>query len=163
MVSCGVFTLLWNCVGVCYPERKSKTGMQHRIECIGVHDHDLSDVHEQRECVCVFHADGSHCTYNTKQKPCRQYNDCITYVDEFMVVTLLQIVKDRSVVKVCQVGHILCLLIFWWIDLCDQIFLEIFGLIEFFLFCLVFVCVFRQSQRAICHRFADFEILTSRV
>lgn len=104
--------------------------------------------------MCVFHADDSHCTYNTKQKPCRQYNDCITYVDEFMVVTLLQIVKDRSIVKVCQVGHILCLLIFWWIDLCDQIFLEIFGLIEF----CFFLYVFLDRVRAFCHRFSEFEI-----
>lgn len=42
-----------------------------------------------------------------------------TYVDKFRVVTLLQVVKNRSIVKVCQVWHIFCLLIFWWIDLCD--------------------------------------------
>lgn len=41
-----------------------------------------------------------------------------TYVDKFSVITLLQVVEHRGIVKISQVRHILCLLVFWWIDLC---------------------------------------------
>lgn len=42
-----------------------------------------------------------------------------TYVDEFMIVSLLQVMKYRSIVKIGQIGHIFGFLIFRWIDLRD--------------------------------------------
>jgi len=47
-----------------------------------------------------------------------------TYVDELSVVTLLEIVQDRGVVKVCQVGHILSLLILGRVHLLQQVLLQ---------------------------------------
>lgn len=36
--------------------------------------------------------------------------------------------QDRGIVKICQVGHILAFLVFRWVDLADQILLEVLGL-----------------------------------
>lgn len=52
-----------------------------------------------------------------------------TYVDQLVVVTLLQVMQHRGIVKVCQVGHILRFLVFRGIDLAQLIFLEIFRLL----------------------------------
>lgn len=51
-----------------------------------------------------------------------------TYVDQLMVVSLLQVMEDRSIVKIGQIGHIFGFLVFWWIDLLEKIFLKITGL-----------------------------------
>lgn len=48
-----------------------------------------------------------------------------TYVDQLVVITLAQVMQHRSVVKIRQIGHILCLLVFGRIDLLEQIFLQI--------------------------------------
>lgn len=55
-----------------------------------------------------------------------------TYVDELVVVTLLQVMQYGGIVKICQVGHILSFLVFRGIDLCQLIFLEIFRLVFYF-------------------------------
>lgn len=47
-----------------------------------------------------------------------------TYVDQLMVVTLPQVVQDGGVVEVCQVGHILSLLILRWVHLLQKVLLE---------------------------------------
>lgn len=52
-----------------------------------------------------------------------------TYVDQLVVVTLLQVMQHRGIVKICQVGHILRFLVFRGIDLANLIFLEIFRLL----------------------------------
>lgn len=36
--------------------------------------------------------------------------------------------ENRGIVKVCQVGHIFAFFVFGWIDLSNEIFLEILGL-----------------------------------
>lgn len=51
-----------------------------------------------------------------------------TYVNKFMVISLLQVIQNRSVVEVCQVGHILAFLVLRWVDLSNKIFLEVFRL-----------------------------------
>ena len=52
-----------------------------------------------------------------------------TYVDQFGEVSLLEIVKDRGIVQVCQVGHILTFFVFWRIQLLQQILLQSFLLL----------------------------------
>lgn len=52
-----------------------------------------------------------------------------TYVDKFVVVSLFQVMEYRGIIKVCQVRHILSLLVFWWIHLCELILLEILALL----------------------------------
>ena len=49
-------------------------------------------------------------------------------VDELVDVARLQVVKYGSVVEVSQVGHVLALLEFRWVDLGNQILLEVLGL-----------------------------------
>jgi hypothetical protein len=51
-----------------------------------------------------------------------------TYVDKFIKITLSQVMENRGIVKVCQVGHILTFFVFWRVDLIDEVFLEILGL-----------------------------------
>lgn len=51
-----------------------------------------------------------------------------TYIDKLVIVSLLQVMKYRGIVKVCQVRHIFSFFVFWWIDLVDLFFLEILGL-----------------------------------
>lgn len=41
-----------------------------------------------------------------------------------MVITLLEIVQDRRIVKVGQVGHVLGLLVLRWVHLADLLLLE---------------------------------------
>lgn len=48
-----------------------------------------------------------------------------SYVDELVVVTLFQIVQDRRIVEVCQVGHVLSLLILGRVHLLEQVFLHV--------------------------------------
>lgn len=48
-----------------------------------------------------------------------------TYVNEFMVVSLLEVMQDRSIIKVCQVGHILAFFILWGVDLIHLFLLEV--------------------------------------
>lgn len=69
--------------------------------------------------------------HNTKMEIVQNNMSDVTYIDKFMVITLFQVMKHRSIVKVCQVWHIFCLLVFWWIDLSNNIFLEIFSLFWF--------------------------------
>jgi len=52
-----------------------------------------------------------------------------TYVDKLVQITLSQVMEDRGIVKVCQVGHIFAFFVFGWIDLADEVFLEILGLL----------------------------------
>lgn len=54
-----------------------------------------------------------------------------TYVDQLVVVSLPQVMQNRSVVKIGQVGHIFGFLVFWRIDLWEEIFLQIAGLRSF--------------------------------
>lgn len=54
-----------------------------------------------------------------------------TYVDQLMVVSLLQVMEDRSIVKIGQIGHIFGFLVFGRIDLLEEIFLKITGLCFF--------------------------------
>lgn len=49
-----------------------------------------------------------------------------TYVDQFGNVTFTQVVQDRCVVKVCQVGHVLVLLVLRRIELLKDILLDRF-------------------------------------
>ena len=51
-----------------------------------------------------------------------------SYVDQLMVVTLLQVVEDWRIVQVGQVGHILSLLILGRVHLLQCILLEVLGL-----------------------------------
>lgn len=51
-----------------------------------------------------------------------------TYVDELMVVSLLQVMQYGGVVQVCQVGHILAFLVLGGVDLGDEVLLEILAL-----------------------------------
>jgi hypothetical protein len=46
------------------------------------------------------------------------------YVDEFAVVSLLEVVKDGSVVEEGQVGHVLCLFVLWGVHLTHKVLLE---------------------------------------
>lgn len=72
-----------------------------------------------------------HITRNGNRAKHVDFLSDATYIDKFMVITLLQVMKHRSIVKVCQVWHIFCLLVFRWIDLSNKIFLEIFSLFWF--------------------------------
>jgi len=47
-----------------------------------------------------------------------------TYVDEFSNVTLAQIVQNRCVIEVCQVGHVLSLLVFRRVKLLQEVLLD---------------------------------------
>lgn len=47
-----------------------------------------------------------------------------TYVDKLIVVTLLQVMQYGSVVEVCQVGHILSLLVLGGVHLLDLLLLQ---------------------------------------
>lgn len=51
-----------------------------------------------------------------------------TYIDELVVVSLSQVMENGGIVKIGQVRHILGLFVFWWIDLLEDIFLEILRL-----------------------------------
>ena len=46
----------------------------------------------------------------------------LTYINQFVFVTCFQIVKHTGIVQVCQVGHILSLLILGRIHLLQQVF-----------------------------------------
>ena len=73
-----------------------------------------------------------------------------TYVDQLSVVTLLQVMQHRGIVKVCQVGHILGFLVFRGIDLGQLVFLEVLGLLFFIVFvwvCVGFVRILRSNVR----------------
>lgn len=48
-----------------------------------------------------------------------------TYVNELMVVSLLEVMQDRSIIKVCQVGHILAFFILGGVDLSHLFLLEV--------------------------------------
>jgi hypothetical protein len=48
-----------------------------------------------------------------------------TYVNEFMVISLLEIMQHRSIIKVCQVGHILAFFILGGVDLGYLLLLEV--------------------------------------
>lgn len=65
-----------------------------------------------------------------------------TYVDKFVKITLSQVMENRGIVKVCQVGHIFGFFVFWRIDLLKDVFLEILTLLffnrRFFLFDSIF-------------------------
>lgn len=50
------------------------------------------------------------------------------YVDEFGVVTLLQVVEDRSIVEVSQIGHVFGFLILGRVHLLQLVLLEVLGL-----------------------------------
>lgn len=50
------------------------------------------------------------------------------YVDELGVVTLLQVVEDRSIVEVGQIGHVLGFLILGRVHLLQLVLLEVLGL-----------------------------------
>lgn len=52
----------------------------------------------------------------------------LPYVDELGVVTLLQVVEDRSIVEVGQIGHILGFLILGRVHLLQLVLLEVPGL-----------------------------------
>lgn len=52
----------------------------------------------------------------------------LPYVDELGVVTLLQVVEDRSIVEIGQIGHVFGFLILGRIHLLQLILLEIPGL-----------------------------------
>lgn len=54
----------------------------------------------------------------------------LTYVNKLMVISLLQVIQNRSVVEVCQVGHILAFFVLRWVDLAYKILLEVFCLWE---------------------------------
>lgn len=62
----------------------------------------------------------------------------LTYVDELSNVSFAQVVQHRSVVQVCQVGHILALLVLWWIQLLQQILLD--RALQFAHVCVVCTC-----------------------
>lgn len=47
------------------------------------------------------------------------------YVDQLMVVSLLQVMQNWSVVKISQVGHIFGFFVFRGVDLGDQFLLEV--------------------------------------
>ena len=49
-----------------------------------------------------------------------------TYVDQFSEISLFQVVEDRGIIQVGQVGHVLSLLILGRIQLLQKIFLDIF-------------------------------------
>jgi len=51
-----------------------------------------------------------------------------SYIDELGVVTLLQVVEDRSIVEVSQIGHVLAFLILGRIHLLQLVLLEVLGL-----------------------------------
>lgn len=51
-----------------------------------------------------------------------------SYVDELGVVTLLQVVEDRSIVEVGQIGHVFGFLILGRVHLLQLILLEVLGL-----------------------------------
>jgi hypothetical protein len=46
-----------------------------------------------------------------------------------MVVSLLEVMQDRSIIKVCQVGHILAFFILGGVDLRHLFLLEVFILV----------------------------------
>jgi len=50
------------------------------------------------------------------------------YVDELGVVTLLQVVKDRSIVEVGQIRHVLAFLVLGRVHLLQLVLLEVLGL-----------------------------------
>lgn len=50
------------------------------------------------------------------------------YVDELGVVTLLQVVEDRSIVEVGQIGHVLAFLVLGRVHLLELVLLEVLGL-----------------------------------
>lgn len=50
------------------------------------------------------------------------------YVDELGVVTLLQVVEDRSIVEVGQIRHVLAFLILRRVHLLQLVLLEVLGL-----------------------------------
>lgn len=52
----------------------------------------------------------------------------LPYVDELGVVTLLQVVENRSIVEVGQIGHVLGFLILGRVHLLQLILLEVLGL-----------------------------------
>lgn len=52
-----------------------------------------------------------------------------SYVDELVVVTLLEIVKDGGVVEVGQVGHVLGFLILGRVHLLQLVLLEVLALV----------------------------------
>ena len=64
-----------------------------------------------------------------KAKASVQIGDRCTYVDKLVKITLSQVMEDRGIVKISQVGHILAFFVFGWIHLTDKVFLEVLGLI----------------------------------
>jgi hypothetical protein len=61
-----------------------------------------------------------------------------TYVDKLVKITLSQVMEDRGIVKISQVGHIFAFFVFGGVDLSNKVFLEILGLF------------FRSSRVRVC-------------
>lgn len=53
-----------------------------------------------------------------------------TYVDQLMIVSLLEVIQDGRVIQVCQVGHVLAFLVLGRVHLPYQVLLEVLGLLE---------------------------------
>ena len=51
-----------------------------------------------------------------------------TYVDKLVKITLSQVMENRSIVKISQVGHIFAFFVFGGVDLSNKVFLEVLGL-----------------------------------
>jgi hypothetical protein len=51
-----------------------------------------------------------------------------TYVDKLVKVTLSQVMKNRGIVKISQVGHVFAFFVLGRVDLSNKIFLDIFDL-----------------------------------
>lgn len=68
------------------------------------------------------------CGYEKQKRTSKAHRTQNTYVDQLGVVSLPQVMQNRSVVKIGQVGHIFGFLVFWRIDLLEEIFLQITGL-----------------------------------
>ena len=49
-----------------------------------------------------------------------------THVDQLCKIPLLQVVKDRGIVEICQVGHVLAFFVLWRIQLLEKVFLQSF-------------------------------------
>lgn len=58
----------------------------------------------------------------------RQISHPLTYVDQFVIVSLLKVIEDGSVVEVGQVGHVLVFLVLGRVHLSHFILLEVLGL-----------------------------------
>lgn len=58
-----------------------------------------------------------------------------THVNQFVEISLAQIMQHRGIVQICQIGHIFSFFVFGRIHLAHQVLLEVLGLqnrIKFF-------------------------------